>query len=132
MTLLDEIAANVEYHIEQNPDDTELKLDLIRLLTRLAKLEGENGKSEEAIKHWQRADELLKETEDKSDQVFKDNWIKTFCDKSYYHSSELLNQGLVDQADPLIAEACAIAERYKASVKADRLRTKEFAPAYAR
>jgi len=132
LTLLDEIAANVEYHIEQNPDDTELKLDLIRLLTRLAKLEGENGKSEEAIKHWQRADELLKETEDKSDQVFKDNWIKTFCDKSYYHSSELLNQGLVDQADPLIAEACAIAERYKASVKADRLRTKEFAPAYAR
>ena len=132
LTLLDKIAADVENYIEQNPDDKELKLDLIRLLTRLAKLEGENGKPDEAIKHWQRADELLKETKDKSDQVFKDNWIKTFCDKSYYHSSELLNQGLVDQADPLIAEACAIAERYKASVKADRLRTKEFAPAFAR
>jgi len=32
----------------------------------------------------------------------------------------------------LIAEACAIAEQYNASVKADRLKTKEFAPAYAR
>jgi len=132
LTLLDKIAADVENYIEQNPDDTELKLDLIRLLTRLAKLEGENGKSDEAIKHWQRADELLKETKDESDRVFKENWIKTFCDKSYYHSSELLNQGLVDQADPLIAEACAIAEQYKASVKADRLKTKEFAPAFAR
>jgi serine/threonine protein kinase len=132
LTLLDRIAADVENYIEQNPDDKELKLDLIRLLTRLAKLEGENGKPDEAIKHWQRADELLKETKDKSDQVFKDNWIKTFCDKSYYHSSELLNQGLVDQADTLIAEACAIAEQYNARVKADRLKTKEFAPAFAR
>ena len=132
LTLLDKIAADVENYIEQNPDDKELKLDLIRLLTRLAKLEGENGKPDEAIKHWQRADELLKETKDKSDQVFKDNWIKTFCDKSYYHSSELLNQGLVDQADTLIAEACAIAEQYNARVKADRLKTKEFAPAHAR
>ena len=132
LTLLDRIAADVENYIEQNPDDKELKLDLIRLLTRLAKLEGENGKPDEAIKHWQRADELLKETKDKSDQVFKDNWIKTFCDKSYYHSSELLNQGLVDQAQTLIAEACAIAEQYNARVKADRLKTKEFAPAHAR
>jgi serine/threonine protein kinase len=132
LTLLDKIAADVENYIEQNPDDKELKLDLIRLLTRLAKLEGENGKPDEAIKHWQRADELLKETKDKSDQVFKDNWIKSFCDKSYYHSSELLNQGLVDQADTLIAEACAIAEQYNARVKADRLKTKEFAPAHAR
>jgi len=32
----------------------------------------------------------------------------------------------------LIAEACAIAEQYNASVKADRLKTKEFAPAHAR
>jgi serine/threonine protein kinase len=132
LTLLDKIAADVENYIEQNPDDKELKLDLIRLLTRLAKLEGENGKPDEAIKHWQRADELLKETKDQSDQVFKENWIKSFCDKSYYHSSELLNQGLVDQADTLIAEACAIAEQYNARVKADRLKTKEFAPAHAR
>jgi serine/threonine protein kinase len=132
LTLLDRIAADVENYIEQNPDDKELKLDLIRLLTRLAKLEGENGKPDEAIKHWQRADELLKETKDQSDQVFKDNWIKSFCDKSYYHSSELLNQGLVDQAQTLIAEACAIAEQYNARVKADRLKTKEFAPAHAR
>jgi serine/threonine protein kinase len=132
LTLLDRIAADVENYIEQNPDDKELKLDLIRLLTRLAKLEGENGKPDEAIKHWQRADELLKETKDQSDQVFKENWIKSFCDKSYYHSSELLNQGLVDQADTLIAEACAIAEQYNARVKADRLKTKEFAPAHAR
>jgi serine/threonine protein kinase len=132
LTLLDKIAADVENYIEQNPDDKELKLDLIRLLTRLAKLEGENGKPDEAIKHWQRADELLKETKDQSDQVFKENWIKSFCDKSYYHSSELLNQGLVDQAQTLIAEACAIAEQYNARVKADRLKTKEFAPAHAR
>ena len=132
LTLLDEIAAEVEIYIEENPDDTELKLDLIRLLTRLAKLEGENSKPKEALKHWQRADELLEQTKGKSDQVFKDNWNKTFCDKSYYHSSELLNQGLVDQADPLIAQACVIAEQYNASVKADRLKTKEFAPAFAR
>ena len=132
LTLLDEIAADVENYIVQNPDDTELKLDLIRLLTRLAKLEGENSKPKEALKHWQRADELLEQTKGKSDQVFKDNWNKTFCDKSYYHSSELLNQGLVDQADPLIAQACVIAEQYNASVKADRLKTKEFAPAFAR
>ena len=132
LTLLDEIAADVENYIVQNPDDTELKLDLIRLLTRLAKLEGENSKPQEALKHWQRADELLEQTKGKSDQVFKDNWNKTFCDKSYYHSSELLNQGLVDQADPLIAQACVIAEQYNASVKADRLKTKEFAPAFAR
>ncbi|MFZ4080905.1 MAG: serine/threonine protein kinase [Pirellula sp.] len=132
LTLLDEIAADVENYIVQNPDDTELKLDLIRLLTRLAKLEGENSKPKEALKHWQRADELLEQTKGKSDQVFKDNWNKTFCDKSYYHSSELLNQGLVDQADPLIAQACVIAEQYNAGIKADRLKTKEFAPAFAR
>ena len=130
--LLTDIATKIETYLVDNPDDTELKLDLIRLLTRLAKLEGENNKTQEATKHWQRADELLKETKDKSEQVFKDNWINTFCDKSYYHSSHLLDQELVDEADRLIAEAYVIADQYRTSVQGDKQETKEFAPTYAR
>jgi serine/threonine protein kinase len=130
--LLTDIATKIETYLVDNPDDTELKLDLVRLLTRLAKLEGENNKTQEATKHWQRADELLKETKDTPDQVFQINWKKTFCDNSYYQTSALLKQGLVDQADALVKEACSIADQYQDSLKGDIKELQKFAPAYAR
>jgi tetratricopeptide (TPR) repeat protein len=132
LSILDEIATELDDLIKLNPDDAELKLDLIRLLIRSAKIEGENSKSDEAIKHWQRADELLKETKDESDRVFKENWINTFCDKAYYHSSQLIKQDHADQADTLIAEACAIAEQYHDSIKSTPDRTKNFSTSFAR
>jgi serine/threonine-protein kinase len=132
LSILDEIATEVDDLIKLNPDDAELKLDLIRLLIRSAKIEGENSKSDEAIKHWQRADELLKETKDESDRVFKENWINTFCDKGYYHSSQLIKQDHADQADTLIAEACAIAEQYHDSIKSNPDKTKDFSASFAR
>ena len=132
LSILGEIATEVDDLIKLNPDDAELKLDLIRLLIRSAKIEGENSKSDEAIKHWQRADELLKETKDESDRVFKENWINTFCDKGYYHSSQLIKQDHADQADTLIAEACAIAEQYHDSIKSNPDRTKDFSASIAR
>lgn len=130
--LLTDIATKIETYLVDNPDDTELKLDLVRLLTRLAKLEGENNKTQEATKHWQRADELLKETKDTPDQVFQINWKKTFCDNSYYQTSALLKQGLVDQADALVKEACSIADQYQDRLKGDIKEVQNFAPAYAR
>jgi serine/threonine protein kinase len=130
--LLTDIATKIETYLVDNPDDTELKLDLVRLLTRLAKLEGENNKTQEATKHWQRADELLKETKDTPDQVFQINWKKTFCDNGYYQTSALLKQGLVDQADALVKEACSIADEYQDSLKGDIKEVQKFAPSYVR
>lgn len=132
LELLSEIANKIEEYLTSHPEDTELKLDLARLLTRLAKLEGESNKTEEANEHWQRGEELLKETKDQSDQFFQNNWKKTFCDRAYYKSAALLKNLAVDDAEALIAESLKIAEIYSQAIKDNPNETKEFAPVYAR
>jgi len=126
--LLQDIAKELEIYIGKNPDDEELKLDLVRLLIRLAKLQGDGGQTQEANQSWQRADELLEASKDVSDQTFQIQWKKTFCDKAYFNTSALLNQGLNAQADAMLKRASLVA----AELMQQAQDKKEYAFAYAR
>lgn len=135
LKLLQEMAKAIEKYITKNPNDVELILDLVRLLTRLAKLEGESNESkqyEQADDHWKRAEELLNETKQQSDQVFQENWKKSFCDMAYYRSSFDLSQGSITQAQETIKQAVQIAESYKDSLQNDPVQIREFAPTIIR
>ena len=126
LSILNKIATEVDDLIKLNPDDTELKLNYVNVLIRLGKLQGDIGEKEKAIERLERAHEILDQTRNVSDPVFRDNWKKTFCDKSYYHATELIKQKLIDQADPIVEDAIAIAEQYSDSIKSNAEKTKEF------
>jgi hypothetical protein len=132
LKLLEEIADQTQAYITENPEDIELKLDLVRLLTRLAKLEAENNQNEDADKHWKRAEELLNETKEQPDQVFQENWKRAFWDMAYYRSSFDLSQGRASQAQETIKQAVVIAEQYRDSFQNDPEKTREFVPAMIR
>jgi len=101
-------------------------LDLVNVLIRLGKLEGDLGNKQEAIERFQRAREILEQTKTISDPVFRENWKKTFFDESFYHATELIKQKEIDQADPIVEDAIAIAEKYSDSIKSNAEKTKEF------
>jgi|GEM_PF-974351 len=132
LELLSEIANKIEAYLTSHPEDTELKLDLVRLLTNLAKLEGENNRTREAHLHWQRAEELLQETKDSPDEVFQSNWKISFCDMAYYKSDALLKNHAINDAEVLVKEACRISDIYSASVKDKPDEANAFAPSHAR
>ena len=132
LKLLQESANKIEEYISNNPEDIEVKLDLVRLLTRLAKLEGENNMNEEADAHWKRTEELLNETKEQPDQVSKETWKKSFCDMAYYRSSSDLKQNKNSQAAEIIEQAYLVASQYLETIQNDPVKTREFAPALAR
>ena len=132
LKILTRIVPDLENLIEQNPEYTQLKLDLVNVLIRLGKLQGDLGEKQEAIERLERAHELLEQTKNISDPDFVENWKKTFCDKSYYHATELIKQKVIDQADPIVEEAIAIAEQYSDSVKSNAEKTKDFSVFFAR
>lgn len=104
----------------------------MRLLTRLAKLEAENNKNEDADKHWKRAEELLNETQEQPEQVFQENWKRSLWDMAYYRLSFDLSLGRVGSADEIIKKAVLIAEQYRDSFQNDPVKTREFVPAMIR
>jgi serine/threonine protein kinase len=132
MSVLKEIATEVNDLISKNPDDNELRLNYVNVLIRLGKLEGDLGSKQEAIERLERAHEILEQTKNISDPDFVENWKKTFCDKSYYHATELIKQKFIDQADPIVEEAIAIAEQYSDSIKSNAEKTKDFSVFFAR
>ena len=132
LRILKEIATDVDDLIRQNPDDNELKLNYVNVLIRLGKLQGDLGEKQEAIERLERAHETLDQTKNVSDPVFSENWKKTFCDKSYYHATELIKQKFIDQADPIVEEAISIAEQYSDSIKSNAEKTKDFSVFFAR
>lgn len=132
LDLLSDVADQIEVYLAANPEETELKLDLVRLLTNLAKLEGENNRTREAHIHWQRAEELLKETRENLEEVFQSNWKISFCDMAYYKSNALLKNHAIDDAEVLVKEACGISDIYSASVKDEPEKASAFAPSHAR
>jgi tetratricopeptide (TPR) repeat protein len=125
-SILQEIATEVNDLIRENPDDNELKLNYVNVLIRLGKLEGDLGNKQEAIERFQQAREILEQTKTISDPVFRENWKKTFFDESFYHATELIKQKEIDQADPIVEDAIAIAEKYSDSIKSNAEKTKEF------
>jgi serine/threonine-protein kinase len=132
LEILNKIVPDFEKLIEQNPEYTELKLDLVNVLIRLGKTEGEIGEYQGAIEHLEQADEILEQTKNVSDPDFMENWKMAFCDKSYYHSSVFVKQRDIDQADSIAEEAIAIAEQYSDSIKSNAEKTKEFSTSFAR
>lgn len=118
----------VEGYIQGYPDDEKLKLDLVRILTRHAKLLGDNQQIQEANLLWQRADELLNGTKDSADNEFQMQWKKSFCDKNYFHTSALLKQGLVAQADAILDQTIVVASELMSKVR----NKSDYAYAYAR
>ncbi|MFM8571908.1 MAG: hypothetical protein ACKOAU_09955, partial [Pirellula sp.] len=111
--LLERNADAVEKYIQENPDDTELKIDLIRLLTRLAKLQQDQQTQEsieKANKIWDRIDQLLQETKATNDETFQLNWKKVFCDKAYYQVGQYVRQGKTTEANSILRDAFAYAK----------------------
>ena len=125
-SILQEIATEVNDLIGENPDDNELKLNYVNVLIRLGKLEGDLVNEEEAIERFERAHEILEQTKTISDPVFRENWKKTFFDESFYHATELIKQKKIDQADPIVEDVIAIAEKYSDSIKSNAEKTKDF------
>ncbi|MCY3007796.1 MAG: serine/threonine-protein kinase [Planctomycetota bacterium] len=131
-SILQEIATEVNDLIGENPDDNELKLNYVNVLIRLGKLEGDLVNEQEAIERFERAHEILEQTKTISDPVFRENWKKTFFDESFYHATELIKQQKIDQADPIVEDVIAIAEKYSDSIKSNAEKTKDFSVFFAR
>jgi len=129
--ILERMVDSTEKYLAKNPDDVELKLDLIRILTRLAKLQQDQQQEElapKARRNWQRADELLRETKESTDQTLQINWKRAFCDKAYYNLNLLFREGKNEEAATLLGEALTHAE---AVVSAAEDKRNDFAPTYA-
>jgi serine/threonine protein kinase len=74
----------MDEYVSKHPDDWDLKLDLVRLLTRLANLEHykDTGSAE---KTFQRASELVEQAANAPDsKLERSNWVRVSIDKEYY------------------------------------------------
>lgn len=85
--MLNAVVDVMEDYVSKHPDDWDLKLDLVRLLTRLANLEQykDTGSAE---KTFQRASDLVGQAANASDlKLERSNWIRASIDKEYYESN---------------------------------------------
>jgi len=74
----------MEVYVSKHPDDWDLKLDLVRLLTRLANLEQYKDPGS-AEKTYQRASELVGQAANAPDsKLERSNWLKASIDKEIY------------------------------------------------
>jgi len=98
INLLNEVVSKLESFIADYPDDQNLKLDLVRLLTRLANVSGRND-PEAALKSFDRASEVFKESaRTRMSATERINWLAAEGDSSYYHANLLLRTGEFDTA----------------------------------
>jgi len=111
INLLTEVVSKLEGYIAETPDDQSLKLDLVRLLTRLANVSGRNDPVA-ALKSFDRASEVFKESASARMSVTdRINWLAAEGDKSYYHSSLLLRTGELDKAISINQQALRIGDQ---------------------
>lgn len=74
----------MDEYVSKHPDDWDLKLDLVRLLTRLACLEHYKD-IRSAEKTFQRASELVEQAANAPDsKLERSNWVRASIDKEYY------------------------------------------------
>jgi hypothetical protein len=79
----------MDEYVSKHPDDWDLKLDLVRLLTRLANLEQYKDRGS-AEKRYQRASELVGQAANAPDsKLERSNWLKASIDKELYEGDFL-------------------------------------------
>lgn len=104
----------MDEYVSKHPDDWDLKLDLVRLLTRLACLEHYKD-IRSAEKTFQRASELVEQAANAPDsKLERSNWVRASIDKEYYEgdfrleikgdyaSASRINQRAFDLAKSLL------------------------------
>jgi tRNA A-37 threonylcarbamoyl transferase component Bud32 len=96
----------MEGFVSKYPDGWDLKLDVVRLLTRLGNLQSEINPAE-SIKAFQRATEIASQAEKVPDKKLnRSNWLGASIDKEYYYGEFLLNT-LRDTQGALVSnQAC--------------------------
>lgn len=101
----------VEAYAKSNPDDYNSRIDLTRLLTRLARVEGKL-KSDQAISHFDQATKLIQSSVNApipaQDRI---NWDIAEGDLSYYYADHLLGNGKLEEAYAVNKVARTIGEK---------------------
>lgn len=101
----------VEAYAKSNPDDYNSRIDLTRLLTRLARVEGKL-KSDQAISHFDQATKLIQSSVTApipaQDRI---NWEIAEGDLSYYYADHLLGNGKLEEAYAVNKVARTIGEK---------------------
>lgn len=101
----------VEAYAKSNPDDYNSRIDLTRLLTRLARVEGKL-KSDQAISHFDQATKLIQSSVTApipaQDRI---NWDIAEGDLSYYYADHLLGNGKLEEAYAVNKVARTIGEK---------------------
>jgi len=87
ISMLKAVVEEMESYVAKHPDDWDLKLDLVRLLTRLGNLEQHKDPAG-AEKTFRRASELVEQGTKASDgKLERVNWFLASIDKEYYESN---------------------------------------------
>lgn len=111
MEFLKEMVKDVEDYAQKNPDDYNSRIDLTRLLTRLARVEGKL-KSDQAISHFDQATEIIKSSRTapipSKDRI---NWDIAEGDLSYYYADLLLRENRREEAYTVNKVARAVGEK---------------------
>lgn len=97
----------------ENPDDYVLRNDLVRLLTRLARIEGKL-KSDQAISHFDQATKIIQSSVTapipSQDRI---NWDIAEGDLSYYQADHLLGKGKLEEAYAINKVARTVGEKLR-------------------
>jgi serine/threonine protein kinase len=111
LVFLTRTVADVEKHAQKNPDDYNFRIDLVRLLTRLARVEGKSN-TEQALKHFDQATEIIKASVTapipSKDRI---NWDIAEGDMSYFHADLLIQNNKLEEAYAVNNVARIIGER---------------------
>jgi hypothetical protein len=110
--------------VTKYPDDWNLKLDLLRLLTRLANLE-KDIEPEEAFRNWQKTEDLIQEATKVSDsKLERTNWLLAEADqKSYFADYHIHNSDFeaAEKASNAVGEAIKKYEKIHGNTNEIRL-----------
>jgi len=108
---LNAMVSQVTDSTEENPDDYVLRNDLVRLLTRLARVEGKL-KSDQATSHFDQATKIIQSSVTapipSKDRI---NWDIAEGDLSYYHADHLLREGKLEEAYAINKAARTVGEK---------------------
>ncbi|MFM7930919.1 MAG: hypothetical protein ACKO9Q_24695, partial [Pirellula sp.] len=91
INMLQSAIGQMQKFVDKHPDDWDLKLDVLRLLTRLGNLQSEAA-PESAIETFNRASEMIAQAKNVPDsKIIRVNWIASAIDSEYYRGEFLVD-----------------------------------------
>jgi serine/threonine protein kinase len=100
-------------YVAKYPEDWNLKLDLLRLLTRLANLEKEI-EPEEALSNWQKAEKLVRDASEVNDsKLERTNWLLAEADQKLYFADFYIQTKDYELAQKVNSSVDGLINRYE-------------------